>query len=58
MRDDLNNRFDELAPMYFLYERGTNHSKHASAVFREKFLNNEPIVDERSLLGLNAVKLK
>lgn len=48
MFDDLNEEWDRLAPINFLYERGTNHSKEISRKLKEHYLHGKPASIENS----------
>jgi hypothetical protein len=52
--DDMYERFDEVSPIVFMYERETNRSYSASSAFREFYLHNEPIT-LHSFAGLGNV---
>ncbi|KAJ4445588.1 hypothetical protein ANN_12269 [Periplaneta americana] len=41
--DDMYNNFETVFPIVCMYERGTNKSRTVSGVFKELYLNNEPI---------------
>lgn len=53
LRTDLDKNFNTLAPILFLYEGEAEKYRNRSQLLREKFLGNEPLSLERSLLGLN-----
>lgn len=48
--------FEELAPICFMYERGTQRSKDISKRLRKEFLSGASITNH-SLTGLNNVKI-
>ncbi|XP_032456548.1 uncharacterized protein LOC100116956 [Nasonia vitripennis] len=48
MFDDLNEEWDRLAPINFLYERGTNRSKEISRKLKEHYLHGKPVGVENS----------
>ncbi|XP_069695016.1 esterase FE4-like [Periplaneta americana] len=41
--DDMYNNFETVFPIVCMYEQGTNKSRTVSGVFKELYLNNEPI---------------
>ena len=45
---DLNDEWERLAPILFLYERGTDESKAISKKLKEFYLRDEPISIENS----------
>ena len=49
---EFNENFEEVAPICFFYESGTNMSKALSKKFRE-FYFPHPVIDERSFSGFN-----
>ncbi|XP_055595421.1 juvenile hormone esterase-like [Uranotaenia lowii] len=53
LRNELDENFDTLAPILFLYERHTEESINRSRLLRERFLDDEPLSINRSLQGLN-----
>ncbi|KAL9703203.1 hypothetical protein quinque_006721 [Culex quinquefasciatus] len=53
LRMELDEGFEALAPVLFLYERGTKESTRESAALRDRFLGNESLSLERSLEGLS-----
>lgn len=50
----MDTEFQTVAPICFLYERDTERSMNISTKLRKEFLN-APILDDRSLSGLNHV---
>ena len=50
----LNDDFEEIAPMLFLYERNTEKSKEISKKLREAYLPFD-VIDRRSFNALNNV---
>ncbi|XP_065091204.1 juvenile hormone esterase-like [Ochlerotatus camptorhynchus] len=52
LRNELDKNFDTLAPIFFLYG-GYANRLNITRQLREKFLGNEPLSLNRSLLGLN-----
>ncbi|CAO1378626.1 unnamed protein product [Diamesa serratosioi] len=52
MRMKLNENFDELAPICFMYERDTQRSKYISKVLRDNFINST-VLTNSSFAGLN-----
>ncbi|XP_058840741.1 juvenile hormone esterase-like [Topomyia yanbarensis] len=53
LRNELDQNFDTLAPVLFLYERHTEESRNRSKLLREKFLGDESLSLSNSLTGLN-----
>lgn len=51
LRFEMDTNFSQIAPICFLYERGTERSKDISQSLRKDFLN-APLLDERSIPGL------
>ena len=56
LKQKLNENFEELAPILFLYERQTDRSKNITQLLRQKFLGTEDLTEENSLQGLNYVR--
>lgn len=48
MLKELEEEWERLAPINFLYERETDHSKEISQKLKEKYLNGKPISVENS----------
>lgn len=57
LADEMNNNFETIAPISFLYERGTEQSRKVSTAVRKFYLNDKP-VDQTQLDNLAKVRLK
>lgn len=49
---EMNDKFNEIAPICFQYERNTNRSHEITARLKKEFLNDTAKIDESSLPGL------
>ena len=56
LSDQLYEHFEELAPIAFLYEQGTERSHLASQIFKQFYLHNEPITNS-SMTDLSNVSI-
>lgn len=54
LKYDFDKRFPELAPICFLYERGTERSKKISQTLRKKYVNF-PLINESRIPELGEV---
>lgn len=43
--EEMQKRFNEIAPISFIYERGTEHSKHMSEELKKAYIGENPSAD-------------
>lgn len=55
MLQQMNNEWDRLAPICFLYERNTPRSREISAVLKKEYLDNKPLKSGESFEPLGKV---
>lgn len=47
--DDLNNNWEKIAPISFMYERDTDRSKYVSQELMRFYFNNKPITLDNAI---------